>query len=169
MGVVRQPQLSLIVQSGQFSADMLRSLVSMCLMSLALAGEIPIQDCGSKGTIEKIVFDGCDAFPCTVHHGEHATGKLTMTAAGVASSLTCKITGIIAGGIELPFNGCPIQACEHLDEGDCPVEEGESLVYDMDIPIENFFPTIEITGKWRLLDENGENFLCFTIPMKIEA
>merc|ERR1711872_1174784 len=61
------------------------------------------------------------------------------------------------------------QACEHLDEGDCPVVEGESLVYDMDIPIENFFPTIEITGKWRLLDENGENFLCFTIPMKIEA
>ena len=31
--------------------------------------------------------------------------------------------------------------------GDCPVEEGEALVYDMEIPIENFFPTIEILGR----------------------
>merc|ERR1712002_496555 len=116
MGVVRQPQLSLIVQSGQFSANMFQYLLSFCLFGLALAGEIPIQDCGSKGTIEKIVFDGCDAFPCTVHHGEHATGKLSITASAAAESLTCKITGIIAGGIELPFNGCPLQACEHLDE-----------------------------------------------------
>ena len=31
--------------------------------------------------------------------------------------------------------------------GDCPTEEGEALVYDMEIPIENFFPTIEILGR----------------------
>merc|ERR1712002_149498 len=148
---------------------MLRSLLLVSLVSLGLAGEVPIQDCGSKATIESITFDGCDAFPCVVHHGQHATGKLTMTALAPADSLTCKITGIIAGGIELPFNGCPVDACEHLDNGDCPVEEAEALVYDMDIPIENFYPTIEITGKWRLLDDLGENFLCFTIPMKIEA
>ena len=34
--------------------------------------------------------------------------------------------------------------------GDCPTEEGEALVYDMEIPIENFFPTIEILGRLSL-------------------
>ena len=74
-----------------------------------------------------------------------------------------------------------------LFTGDCPVEEGEALVYDMEIPIENFYPTIEILGRlssytslshihhevfkprWKLQDENGDDFICFEIPMKIEA
>ena len=49
------------------------------------------------------------------------------------------------------------------------MEVGEALVYDMAIPIENFYPTIEILGRWKLFDENHETFLCFEIPMKIEA
>merc|ERR1712243_242024 len=85
-----------------------------------------------------------------------------------ATSLTCKISGTVFG-VELPFNGCPKNACEHMLEGDCPVSVGEEMVYDMDIPIEPMYPTIEITGKWELFDENGEDFLCFNIPMKIEA
>merc|ERR1712002_789973 len=52
----------------------------------------------------------------------------------------------IVFGVELPFNGCPKNACEHMLEGDCPVSEGEEMVYDMDIPIEAMYPTIEITG-----------------------
>ena len=76
----------------------------------------------------------------------------------------------------------------------------------MEIPIENFFPTIEILGRlsdmlhwltyyhnfkpvyikifiknlkltlhgyfqfrWKLQDDNGDDFICFEIPMKIEA
>ena len=37
-----------------------------------------------------------------------------------------------------------------LFTGDCPVEEGEALVYNMEIPIEAFFPTIEILGRFKL-------------------
>ena len=98
-----------------------------------------------------------------------------MTAMVATNSLTCAISGVIVGGIELPFNGCPKNACEHMSEGvmshqhlvyncdwclvdlifqlalslqgDCPTEEGEALVYDIDIPIESFFPTIEILGR----------------------
>ena len=75
---------------------------------------------------------------------------------------------MIAGGIELPFNGCPRDACDNLSTGDCSVEEGEELVYDMAIPILAAYPTIEIEGKWMLTDDSGENFLCFQVPMKIE-
>ena len=128
-------------------------------------------------------FDGCTEFPCIVHQGETATGKLTMKANAATETLTCKvgdwttlsqfifyhqIVGIILGGIELPFNGCPVNACDYLSTGDCVVEEGELLVYDMSIPILDVYPKLEITGKWMLKDDQGEDFLCFTIPMKIE-
>ena len=40
-----------------------------------------------------------------------------MTATVATNSLTCTISGVIVGGIELPFNGCPKNACEHMSEG----------------------------------------------------
>merc|ERR1712080_70550 len=161
------PSLSLPCSSSS-CITMFPLLVSLSLLCLVQAGQIPIQDCGSKSTIQKIEMEGCSAFPCIVHHGSHAKGKAYITATSTATSLTCKITGIVFG-VELPFNGCPKNACEHMLEGDCPVTEGEVMVYDMDIPIEPMYPTIEITGRWELFDENGEDFLCFNIPMKIEA
>ena len=82
--------------------------------------------------------------------------------------LIFQIVGIIVGGIELPFNGCPVNACDNLSTGDCAVEEGEMLVYDLSIPILSEYPRLEIAGKWMLKDDMGEDFLCITVPMKIE-
>ena len=49
------------------------------------------------------------------------------------------------------------------------MEVGESLVYEMAIDILPVYPQIEIEGKWMLKDDSGENFMCFTVPMKIEG
>ena len=46
---------------------------------------------GSKVDISRIEFDGCDAFPCVVHHGTTATGRAYMTANAATDSLTCKV------------------------------------------------------------------------------
>ena len=140
---------------------------------------------GGKVEIQRIEFDQCSGFPCVVHHGQTATGRATMVAKAATDTLTCKvkrssflvsysthfvqIVGVIVGGIELPFNGCPVNACDNLSTGDCSVEAGETLVYEMEIPILDLYPQIEITGKWMLKDDAGENFLCFEVPMKIEA
>merc|ERR1712227_61045 len=134
----------------------------------AVKGDIEIRDCGSKVEIQRIEFDQCDGFPCVVHHGQTATGRATMVANAATNTLTCKIIGEIAG-VELPFNGCPVNACDNLSTGDCSVEVGETLVYEMEIPILSVYPQLEITGKWMLKDDSGENFLCFEVPMKIEA
>merc|ERR1711970_1267012 len=88
---------------------LLCGLVS-CAPKYHTADEIPIQDCGSKAEIQSITFDGRSEFPCVVHQGETATGQLTMKANSATDTLTCKIVGIIVGGIELPFNGCPVNA-----------------------------------------------------------
>ena len=59
------------------------------------------------------------------HHGRHLSNdqdspQLYMTATVATNSLTCTISGVIVGGIELPFNGCPKNACEHMSEGAIP-------------------------------------------------
>merc|ERR1719348_1975966 len=85
--------------------------------------EIEIKDCGSEATIESITFDGCSEFPCIVTSGDTAQGQVTITSNSVTSSLTCELIGVI-GTLELPFNGCDLNACDNLDEGDCPTKAG---------------------------------------------
>ena len=137
--------------------------------------------------IQRIEFDQCDNFPCVVHHGQTATGRATMVAQAATNTLTCKVREINfllenflfyillsqiigkVGSLELPFNGCPVNACDNLSTGDCDVEVGETIVYEMEIPILPVYPQLEITGQWMLKDDAGENFLCFEVPMKIEA
>ena len=48
------------------------------------------------------------------------------------------------------------------------MEVDEELVYEIDLEILNIYPKIELTGRWELKDENDEDFLCVTIPIKIE-
>jgi len=39
--------------------------------------------------------------------------------------------------------GCPVvDACTALIEGDCPVEAGEKIVYDMELFIDPTFPSV---------------------------
>merc|ERR1712098_205274 len=166
MGVLIQGQQLMMISKAS-SLTLITLLSGSLARTFKVKDEIEIRDCGSKVDIESITFDGCTEFPCVVTTGQHATGQVTMTSKVATNSLTCKIVGEV-GGIQLPFNGCPLDACLNMIGGDCPVEEGEQLVYDMDIEILALYPKIEILGIWQLKDDTGDNFLCFEIPMKIE-
>ena len=45
-----------------------------------------------------------------------------------------QLAGMI-GPIELPFDGCPSNACASMASGDCPTEVGENLVYELDFEV----------------------------------
>ena len=61
-----------------------------------------------------------------------------------------------------------MDACENMSTGDCEVEEGEMLAYDMEIEVLDVYPKLELVAKWMLKDDDGEDFMCITVPMKIE-
>jgi len=147
---------------------MLRTLcfVAFVASSLVLGDPVEVEDCGSTATIVEVDFDGCSELPCIVHHGTHGTGRVKMTANSVTASLTCKLSAIY-GIIELPFNGCPNPACNSLTTGDCPTEAGETVVYDFDFEVLPEYPSIDIIAKWRLIADDGSDFMCFKVPLVI--
>ena len=142
-------------------------LAVLLFAGAAIADVVPVEDCGSSATIASLEFDGCTSLPCEVFHGTHATGRINIQANSVTNTLTCKLAGMI-GPIELPFDGCPSNACASMASGDCPTEVGENLVYELDFEILDLYPTIEVTAKWRLLDDNGADFICFKLPISIK-
>jgi len=123
------------------------------------------------GTITALSFEGCSAEDddeCEAAKGTTVVGQMTFAASAATESLECSIYGIIFG-VEIPFpGGCPVvDACSALSQGDCPVEAGEEIVYDLSIKIENIFPAGSVTGKWTLKDPAGNDFVCFLIPIVI--
>ena len=52
----------------------------------------------------------------------------------ILNELYFQLAGMI-GPIELPFDGCPSNACASMASGDCPTEVGENLVYELDFEV----------------------------------
>merc|ERR1712062_553140 len=101
---------------------------------------------------------------------ENRRQELYYTHSGTsASKLDCEIFGKV--GVWVPFPGdCPVpDGCAALEQGECPVEEGEEIVYDIALDIESFFPQISLDGKWTILDQNKDMIVCFTFPITIRA
>ena len=91
--------------------------------------------------------DNCDQDyddECVVHYGQTAHGKLYYKHKGTAANqLNCAIYGKVAG-IWVGFPGpCPVaDGCAALEQGDCPVEAEEEIIYDIELKVENFFPPV---------------------------
>ena len=79
-------------------------------------------------------FDGCTETPCVVVHGTTATGRVTIKSNTNTNSLTCKLSALV-GPIELPFDGCPADACSNLSTGDCAIEVGETFVWELSFEV----------------------------------
>ena len=49
-------------------------------------------------------------------------------------------------GLEVPFpGGCPVvDACSSLTSGDCPIEAGEELVYEVTMDIQQIYPPVSL-------------------------
>jgi len=46
--------------------------------------------------------------------------------------------------------GCPVaNACTTLAEGDCPIEAGEKIVYDMELFIDPTFPSVSTVNTFQ--------------------
>ena len=100
------------------------------------------------GKITALTFDGCNAEDddeCEAAKGSTVVGQMTFMPSAATESLECSIYGIILG-LEIPFpGGCPVvDACSALSQGDCPVEAGEEIVYNLSMKIENIFPAVSI-------------------------
>ena len=65
----------------------------------------------------------------------------SLTADKPYDRLKAKVTGVL-GGLRVPFNGVPSDACASLQQGACPVQPGQEYVYRADIPVSRAYPTV---------------------------
>ncbi|CAG0913591.1 unnamed protein product [Notodromas monacha] len=125
-------------------------------------------DCGSKGgkIVSVDIVPACgDERYCILQSGKTVKLAWTIQATEALKSLQAKVYGTIAG-IPVPFPLPNSNACK--DSGiSCPVKDGDTFTYDLNLDVKSAYPKIHVDVKFTLV-EDGKTVACFLLPSKIE-
>jgi len=70
-------------------------------------------------------------------------------------------------GIRLNYPYPEKDACKALTNGECPLDEGDQVTYNLRMPIDENYPSIKLNIEFALLDENKNVQVCFNVDAKV--
>nr|XP_027216991.1 NPC intracellular cholesterol transporter 2-like [Penaeus vannamei] len=138
----------------------------LCLASAASA--TIFQDCGSSATDVDFLVEGCDLPPCVLKRGETYPFEIFFTASRTSAELQIDAHASI-GGIPVPWPGLDTDGCKELEgtETPCPFQEGDRVLWRMEVYVLKDFPAIETVVTFKLLDSLGDPQACVVVPVQL--
>lgn len=70
-------------------------------------------------------------------------------------------------GIDTPYPLPEPEACNALLNGQCPLEEGETAVYNLQMDVLDIFPQIPVGLTLTIYDEADEGIACFQVDCEV--
>ncbi|XP_017267149.1 NPC intracellular cholesterol transporter 2 [Kryptolebias marmoratus] len=140
-------------------------VVLLCLMGLSCADPVKFIDCGSvSAKVLEVNIVPCPSQPCQLHKGNSSTVNVTFTSGVDSPKSTAVVHGIIAGAA-IPF---PIPVQDGCKSGiQCPIQKQQMYHYVTTLPVKTEYPSISLTVKWELKDDNTNDLFCIEFPVKI--
>ncbi|XP_077996672.1 NPC intracellular cholesterol transporter 2 homolog a-like [Glandiceps talaboti] len=135
--------------------------------SMVVGGTIKFKDCGSKsGKAATVEVDPCPQQPCVLKRGTNETVKITFTPNKAITAIKAVVHGIIAD-VPVPFPLPNPDGCK--DSGlACPLTPNKSYTYVDVLEIKTIYPALQLTIKWELQDQNGDDIVCIEVPARIQ-
>nr|WPR62418.1 ecdysteroid-regulated 16kDa-like protein [Procambarus clarkii] len=150
----------------------MRTFITVLAAACTLAYATPrITDCGSLATIDfqNVFITGCNnpGRNCIFTKGQDASMSLPFTPSTQVQTLNAKVTGILGKVIPIPFPINPENAC--IQSGlTCPLQANQKSTYTATLPVLNSYPSLSLSVKWELRDENNNNVVCLLFPVHIQ-
>ncbi|XP_052275582.1 NPC intracellular cholesterol transporter 2-like [Dreissena polymorpha] len=147
---------------------MYRLVVLAAAVALATAEVIlTLHDCGSHDSIiNSVRVEQCDSEPCIVHKGQDYTVHVNFTATRTVQEAHNVLHGGL-GFISAPFPLQPENACQ--GSVTCPIVAGQTYEYVQTMTCPTFAPSITVTAKWEVKDENKQDIFCFNTRLQIKS
>ena len=136
--------------------------------NLSTAKIIKTQPCSTPTNNAEIIsvdVSPCRRTPCKLKKGTTYTLTITFKSLINSNQVTSKVCGKV-GPVCVPFKLPNEDSCSQMTQGVCPVKENETYVFQTSLPIKSIYPSMSVTGKWRLIGEEGD-LLCFNMDLKI--
>ncbi|CAG0900175.1 unnamed protein product [Darwinula stevensoni] len=123
----------------------MKAFIVLCCCIATTLATTGWTSCGGTSTNNQLEISGCAQTPCNVAPGDHITITATFTSvekinsisycetfAGEVSNKLEPFALIVVAGTELDITqqlGIDSDGCQHLTTGNCPIQNGENLVY----------------------------------------
>lgn len=134
-----------------------------------LSSATKFSDCGStSGQVSSVEVTGCpDAEAvCPLKRGTKAGITINFASKADSKSLKAVVHGVIKS-VPIPFPLPQSNACK--SGVTCPVTNGQSYTYSNNLNIRNSYPSLAVTVRWELRDENNNDMVCVEIPCQIQS
>lgn len=128
--------------------------------------ETPYDPCDDGPEPKSLRVEGCNSSPCNFYRGTDIKAQWDFTANADAKALRPDVKVTVMGAtINYPY---PEQdACKSLTKGECPLDEGDEATYNLKMPIQDALPSVTVTIKFSLLDENNNVHVCLQLEGKV--
>ncbi|OXA48529.1 Epididymal secretory protein E1 [Folsomia candida] len=149
------------------------TIIFAVLIPVALGGAVAPGRCDSgdesgASIPVNLIVPSCMAPPCVLRKGHTYEVEVDFDVPRNTNNLTVKVTGII-DGLELPWNGVPVNGCDDILVGWCPMAAGDYWTYGVAIKVEPIYPSTPLIVKWQMRDDTGQAIWCFHLPAEITA
>ncbi|XP_065161509.1 NPC intracellular cholesterol transporter 2-like [Atheta coriaria] len=143
--------------------------ILVSLVSVARATEVNVCKSGLPLPYAVTVKD-CDKGPCSFPRDSLVVWNITFDAPHDLDTFEPKVLATALGlDIDYPLNES--EGCKELVDDECPLEEGQRVIYATTMEIKKSFPTINVGIEMTLYtpDEDGNSvgFTCFQIDCKV--
>ncbi|OXU19475.1 hypothetical protein TSAR_003139 [Trichomalopsis sarcophagae] len=126
----------------------------------------PVEKCKDGPLPKDVRVDGCTETPCALIRGTNATAEWDFSISKDTNVLTPRVHATVLGEtVTYPFP--QKNACSTLKNSKCPLEAGEDVTYQLNMPVLKHYPKIPLTIEFAFLDDKENVVVCFALPAKV--
>ncbi|CAG9857392.1 unnamed protein product [Phyllotreta striolata] len=148
------------------------SILVTLLTLVPFSTQILVNKCEGVDSVPSvnIISNGlaCEAPPCPVFLGAVAEMQVNFSSSIYFESLKPNIT-VIALGAVVPVPPNQQDGCEGILNTVCPVVAGETIDYIYKLQVYSFFPKIEFTVIFSMVNELKELVTCFSVDLLVKS
>ncbi|KAK0182847.1 hypothetical protein PV327_000939 [Microctonus hyperodae] len=139
-------------------------IASLCVS--ATLQYTPFAACKAGAPPSELRVEGCTKSPCVFSRGQDVIAEWDFKVVANTENLR-PVVLVKAFGMEVDYSLPEQNACNSLINGKCPLNEGESVTYALQMPISPKYPKIRVHLKFSLVDDKDNIHACFEMDAKI--
>ncbi|XP_022903651.1 NPC intracellular cholesterol transporter 2 [Onthophagus taurus] len=132
-----------------------------------VAAETPVYECDNGLPLPSSTqVNDCEELPCPLVQGSLVEALISFKSE-VYTEVLRPETIAYALGVEVNYPLDEPDGCKALVDRFCPIDEGETVKYKLQMPVLDIFPKINLSLKFTMFDENDDGMVCFMLDAKV--
>ncbi|KAF6215975.1 hypothetical protein GE061_000312 [Apolygus lucorum] len=137
----------------------------LILTALPLAMALTKFDpCPGEPSVLSLDLKGCTEPPCKFYKGQNCEFIIEVLANEYINTLHTNVKAFALGTeTEYPLSSDAADVCQHLMDGECPLDKGEDVKYHLVFPVSESYPEISLIIQFSIVSEHG-TVGCLRLP-----